>query len=173
MKIIKFTIALCLVVCSQLYGQTKADKKADKTEKAILDYTRTKELISAGDFLFVADRAMPMGAGSISLITIPNQMKFEDGKADIILPYFGTVWGGGGYNQQPGIRFEGVVANYHLDFDDQKRKIQIKFDLKNGSEIHNVVVTIRRRRYTAAHVKSSGRSSITYNGYIRPIPEAY
>lgn len=169
----KFTILLCLVLCSQLHSQSKADKKAHKLEKAISDYSDIKSLINAGNFIFVADRAISTGGGSVSLVTILNQLKFKDGKADIVLPYFGTVWGGGGYNHQPGIRYEGVVDNYAVDFEDLKRKVQIKFDLRNGSEIHNMILTIRARGYTSVHVKSSGRSSITYDGYLKPIPEAY
>jgi len=167
----KFTFILCLVLCSQLQSQSKAGKKADRIEKANLEYASTKGLINSGTFLFIADRAIPMGGGRVSLVTIFNQIKFVDGVADIVLPYFGTVWGGGGYNHQPGIKFEGVVENYSIDYEDQKRKVQIKFDLKSGTETHNVVLTIRRRGYTSAHVKSSGRSSITYDGYLNPLPE--
>ncbi|MBT8183964.1 MAG: DUF4251 domain-containing protein [Eudoraea sp.] len=163
-----FTFVLCLVFCIQTQGQ----KKADTTEKANAQYESTKELITSGNFLFVADRAMLMGGGSVSMVTNFNQLMFREGKADISLPYFGTVWGGGGYSHKPVIKYEGVVENYELDFNDKKRKIQLKFDLKSGSEIHNVVMTIRRRAYTSVHVKSSGRSSITYDGYTKPIPEA-
>ena len=168
-----FIFLFCFVLCSQLQSQSKADKKADRTEKAILDYNSTKTLINSGNFNFEADRAIPMGGGRVSLVTILNHIKFEDGKADIVLPYFGTVWGGGGYNNEPRIEFVGSVENYTVEFDDQKRRIQIKFDLKKGSEVHNLVITIRRRAYTSVHVKSSGRSSITYDGYTRAVPEAY
>jgi hypothetical protein len=169
----KFTFLLCLVLCIQIQGQTKVEKKAATTEKANAQYNSTKELINSGNFLFVADRAMLMGGGSVSMVTNFNQLMFAEGKADIVLPYFGTVWGGGGYSHTPVIKYEGAVENYEIDFNDNKRKIQIKFDLKNGPEIHNVVMTIRRRGYTSVLVKSSGRSSITYDGYIKPIPEAY
>lgn len=165
------TILLCLTFSLQIHAQTKAEKQAAKEEKANLEYLSTKKLIDSGNFLFAADRAIPMGGGSLSMVTIFNQIKFEDANADIVLPYFGTVWGGGGYNHKAVIKFSGQVENYTIDFDDQKRKIQIKFDLKIGSEIHNVVFTTRRSGYTSVHVKSSGRSSITYDGYVKPVSD--
>ncbi|MCW5515241.1 DUF4251 domain-containing protein [Muriicola sp. Z0-33] len=166
-------IVLCLLLCTQLHSQSKADRKAEKTGKANLEYAGTKTLIASGSFLFVADRAIPMGGGRISMVTNFNEIRFEDGNAAIILPYYGTVWGGGGYSHQPVIKFEGAVANYTADFEDKKRRVQIKFDLKDGSEIHNVEMTIRRRGYTSVYLKSTGRSSITYDGYIRPLPKAF
>ena len=160
-------ILIAVLYGFQLQSQTKAEKKAHKEEKANLEYQMSKQLITSGSFLFVADRAMPMGGGSISMVTNINQLEFKDGTADIYLPYFGTVWGGGGFNHQPEFKFKGIPDNYTVEFDDDKRKIEVRFDLKNGSEIHNVVVTTGNRGYTSVHIKSGGRSSITYNGYIK------
>lgn len=167
------TLVLCLLLCIQLQSQSKTDRKAEKTEKANLEYVNTKTLVESGNFVFVADRAIPMGGGRVSLVTILNEVKFEDGEANINLPYYGTVWGGGGYSHQPGIKYNGIVENYALEVEDQKRKLQITFDLKKGSEIHNLMLTIRGKGYTSVHVKSTGRSSITYDGYIKPIPKTY
>ncbi len=165
---------LCLLVVSgTVYGQSEAEKKMRKSEKENKEYTDTKALIRSAEFVFTADRTIPSGSSSISLVTNPNQIKFKDGETDIVLPYFGVGWGGGGYNHDAGIRYKGEVRNFEVTHNDQKRKTRIKFDFKNGSETHEFVLTVGRSGYTSVLVKSSGRSTSTYDGYLRPVEETW
>jgi hypothetical protein len=173
MKKLKKLVIFLLMVSGTFYGQSKPEKKMQKSEIAHNEYANTKAIINSGEFVFTADRMIPSGGGSISLVTNPNQIKFHDGTADIHLPYFGEGWGGGGYNHDPGIRYKGEVSGYEVSHNDNKRKTRIEFDIKNGSETHNFGFTTGRNGYTSVLVKSSGRTTITYDGYLKPAEEAW
>ena len=157
-----------LLITGTTNAQSKAEKRSLKEEKANLEYNSIKELVETGNFVFEAGRTIPLGGQSISLTTNANQLKIQDGEADIFLPYFGVGRGGGGYNHEPGIKYKGMVRHYKTAFKDENRKIIIKFDIKNGSETQNFVCTVGRRGNTSVLVRSSGRSTITYGGYLRP-----
>jgi hypothetical protein len=164
---------LSLTFTTGLLGQTKAEKKGLKTEKAEKEYIRTKELVETGDFVFEADRTLPINGGTISLVNNYNRIKLVGTNADIALPYFGNVWSGAGYSHEPGIKYKGEVENYTVSYNDKKRRTRIDFDIKKSSETHTFTFTIGRNGYTSVLVKSSARSTITYDGYLKPISSTW
>ncbi|HMB62005.1 MAG TPA: DUF4251 domain-containing protein, partial [Eudoraea sp.] len=116
-------LCVLLLITGTTFGQSKAEKRSLKEEKANLEYNGIKELVETGNFVFEAGRTIGTGGQSISLTTNANQIKIQDGEADIFLPYFGIGEGGGGYNHEPGIKFKGTVRNYETAFKDESRKI--------------------------------------------------
>lgn len=122
-----------------------------------MEYNIIKELIETGNFVFEAGRTLPTGGQSISLTTNANQLKIQDGEADIFLPYFGVGRGGGGYNHEPGIKYKGIVRHYESAFKDENRKIIIKFDIKTVPKRKILPDTVGRRGNTPVLVRSSGR----------------
>ena len=168
----KILILVCFVLSPAMaLCQSKAEKKILKAEQANLRYAAIQELIAAENFVFVADRTLPTQGNRISLINIYNQIKLNNGKAEIMLPFFGIVRNATGYNHNPAVKYEGDVSNYSVEHHPAKRKSIVEFDFKSGFESHNIRMTIRSSGYTSVMLKSTGRSNSVYDGYIRDIPE--
>ncbi len=161
-----------LIICFSMVGhraaaQTKEDNHAQRKENDVAAFTEISEFVRDGNYLFTADRTIPTGGTSISLVTNSNQIRFHEGKADIYLPYFGVVYAGAGYNHEGGIKFTGQVDEYQVTSEDDKRRLVVTFEVRNGFEVHNFRISVNKRGYTSVFVRSSGRSSITYDGYIK------
>ncbi|MEX0289498.1 MAG: DUF4251 domain-containing protein [Flavobacteriaceae bacterium] len=171
MKNLKILVCLIIVpLCS--YSQSGSEKKLIRAEQAKLRYETTQQLIASGNFVFVADRTIPTQGNRISLINIYNQIKFENGEAEIMLPFFGIVRNATGYSHNPAVEYDGVVDDYKVQHNALKRKSTVEFSFKSGFETHMVRMTTRSNGYTSVMLKSTGRSNSVYDGYIRPIAEA-
>lgn len=155
---------LFITLCA--YAQ---DKKSEKEAKSEIAYSQTKELLNSGQFVFIAERAVAVGGGSVSLITTPNHIRIDQGNADIYLPYYGEIRGVGSYSTDAGIKYQGPINNYKQEFKDAKRRIILKFDLRSNSDAHNFILTVNRKRETKVVVISATRTTISYYGIIRPL----
>lgn len=158
---------MIFLLLGQISSGQQPDKKEQREKAASRSFSATADVVSSGNFEFVADRTIPAGGSSISLTTNPNHLSFKGGEVDIWLPYFGIVYAGAGYNQEPGIRYTGKPGNYSAAIDEVTRRIRIAFEISNGSESHTMILSIGKKQYATLLVKSSGRSTITYDGYIR------
>ncbi len=161
-------IMVCIAMSGyQITAQSKEAKHEQRKENADTAFKAISELVLNGSYQFVADRTIPTGGTSISLVTNSNHIKLQDGKADIYLPYFGVIYSGAGYNHEAGIKFKGQVDEYTIAAEDGKRRLTITFDVKNGIEVHTFRIAVGKRGYASVFVRSSGRNSITYDGYIK------
>ncbi len=169
MKTITGIVILLLLFTQSSNAQEAPDKKMHREEVASRSFAATAKLVNTGDFGFVAGRTIPVYGRNISLTTIPNHITFSDGEVAIVLPYFGVVYNGAGYNHEPGIHYSGKPRNYSVAINDGKRRIRISFDISNGSESHKFVLTVGKNGYATLLLKSSGRSTSSYDGMIRDI----
>lgn len=163
-------ILILLLLLTQVSpGQTTADKKMHREQVASRSFAGIQELINSGNFVFVADRTIPTTGNSISLITNSNHISFSSGEVNISLPYFGIVFSGAGYNHEAGIHYSGEPRNYSISTNEDKRRIMISFDITNSTEVHNFSITIGKNGMAKLLLKSSGRSTSSYDGYVRNI----
>ena len=171
----KRNILLLVMVLSGtvfLYPQEKPDKKKMREEKAEIAYESMKQLIEGGKYLIVSDRLVSARGYSKSIVTTPNYIQVEDGKANISLPYFGEVRANTPYMPDQGIKYEGPVQDYSMDLTDSKHRITVKFDIDRSIEEHNFIITIGKSGQARVKVISSGRTGITYYGKVEPVAES-
>jgi hypothetical protein len=170
----KRLLVISLFICGgfSLSAQTHADKNMLKEEKANNAYQATRALIENGDFEFFADRLISSTGFSKSIVTTRNRIQITGETASIYLPYFGEVRANNPYQVDGGIKYEGPVEDYEVEFRDNKRKAIIQFSIDRGIEEHNFIMTVNRSGYTRVTVISSGRTSISYHGTTSAPDEA-
>jgi len=161
-----FLLIMALVISSNVFAQTKAEKKAMKAKAEQEELAKTKALIDSGTFTFVADWANSQKGGRINMMSNPNFLKIENETADAYLPYFGVVQTPS-MSGQGGIEFSGDVTDYTVEFNDKKQKTLIRFNAKNGSESFTINLTVFKNGNASLIVSSSGRNSISYDGKIK------
>ena len=160
-----FKFMILLMVSGSLIGQTKEEKQQEKEDQKNVAYEATKGLIDSGNYMFSANRI----SGGISLATNTGRFIVKDGEVDIDLPFFGVVRGSGGYNNNPGITYNGVPDKYNVEYIDTKRRAKIKFSVRSGTEHHDISLTVSYGGQTTVTVISSARNSIRYSGYLKAI----
>lgn len=147
------------------------------------------ELVASKRFEILSDRAMPIAtaslnsisnagllppgssAGQISLIGNPNYLKVLGDSVAVYLPYYGERQMGGGYNNDgPGIKFEGVPQHMEITKDDEKQRYDVRFNMRDDSEMFNVNVTLFPNLNSMINVSSSQRFSIRYSGSVKALP---
>jgi hypothetical protein len=161
-------ILILLLLLSQfLPGQNREDDTTHIQQPASRSFQEIRELAYSGNFVFVADRTIPTTGNSISLITNRNHISFNSGTVDILLPYFGIVYSGAGYNHEAGIQYNGDPNNYSLDTNEEKQRIRISFEITDGAEAYTFSMTVWKNGFATVLLKSSGRSTSSYDGYVR------
>jgi len=136
----------------------KKEKMANRT------FEQIKELIDGGQYEFVADRLISSTGFSNSLVTNPNTIRVHGEMVKVFLPYFGEVRANSPYQVDGGIKYEGSMENYSVEYRDAKRRAIIKFTIDRGIEEHNFIFTVNKSGQTRVTVISSGRTSISYYG---------
>lgn len=167
MKNVLLNTILLLLATVNLIAQNNDEKHQKKEEQNNLVYNATKNLIDSGNYLFDATYI----TGGISLATLTNRFIVKEGEVDIDLPFFGTARGAGGYNTNAGITYKGVPDKYSVKYIDKKRRSIIKIGVRSSSERHDITLTVSYAGQTNVKVISSGRSSIMYRGYLKPLKE--
>ncbi len=137
-----------------------------KKERNKVAYEQTKKLVDSQNFIFEANRALPISGSSVSLITNDNYLRIQGTEVDAYLPYFGQ----GRLSALPGdgaIAFKGAPLDYNVRYNDRKNKITIQFDAMGKSEKHQVTLEINANGFTDVIVRSMNRTTISYYGKIK------
>ncbi len=110
-------------------------------------------------------------ANSINLSNNSSSFVKKGDDLDILLPYYGEQLAGRAYKDNGSIQFEGVPDSYSIDYNEKKKNYQIKFKIKDGTELYNISVQLYENLYAKVYVNSSHRTSINYTGVVREIKE--
>ncbi len=156
---------------SVLWGQDSSDKSMKKEEKANRAYEATRALIESSQYEFIADRLISSTGYTNSIVTTPNNIRLNGESVEVYLPYFGEVRANSPYQVDGGIKYEGPIEDYSVEFKDDKRRAIVKFSIDKGIEKHNFIMTINREGYSRVTVISSGRTSISYYGITNAIKD--
>jgi len=156
-----FLVFMSLAVFAQ-----ETDKKAAKEKKRTEKENQVKALLDSGEFVFIADRAMPQGSRTVDLISYQAYVKFQPDFIESSLPYFGRAYSGVGYGNDSGLNFEGKPENYTLEQGKKNAKI-IKARVNGENDSFNLQLTVTPSGYATLIVLSNNRNSISYSGVIK------
>lgn len=156
---------------SLLRSQDGSDKSMKKEEQANRAYDATRALIEGAQYEFIADRLISSTGYTNSIVTTPNNIRIRGESAEVYLPYFGEVRANSAYQVDGGIKYQGPIEDYSVEYKDDKRRAIIKFSIDKGIEEHNFIMSINREGYSRVTVISSGRTSISYYGITDAIKE--
>jgi hypothetical protein len=137
-------IAMFILGGFALVAQSRAEKNMMKEEKAQNAYEGTKALIESGEFEFFADRMISSTGFSNTIVTTRNKILINGDTATIYLPYFGEVRANSPYQVDGGIKYEGPLEDYEVEFRDNKRRAIVQFSIDRGIEEHNFIMTINK-----------------------------
>jgi len=159
-----------------------------KSSKTIIsDSHPIHALVSSKNIEFTATSANPMVTRSMAAIAngglVPpgstisridltgtgNFLKIEGDSVSANLPYFGERQFGGGYGSATGIEFNGLPENYVQEFNTDKQKYTISFQINNSSDRYMVYVDIFPNLSSVVSVNMANRNSIQYNGRVNAI----
>lgn len=107
----------------------------------------------------------------INLAGAGNFLKIYGDSVSANLSYYGERQIGGGYNNNTGIKFNGVPDTFEIVKDDTKKSYRIKFNIREQTESFNVYVQINRGLAGTIAITSSHRTGITYTGIAEELPE--
>jgi hypothetical protein len=151
-------------------AQTREEKKQQKEEKANKEYAAIKKLIDSKAFVFDGIWLTTQKGRRVDISSGSNRIEVKKDSANAYLQYFGVVHINR-LNPNGGIVFDNIIENYRVKYIDKKRRIRISFTTKNKNESFDVSMTIQRSGFTFVDVFSVFRSSIKYEGNIKPLEE--
>jgi hypothetical protein len=159
------TVLLCLLFSINTYSQEKT-KQQIKEEKKQEQQRQLEAMIDAKNFVFTANRAMPLGMRSVDLTTRSNVVKFLPDSIMGDMPYFGESHGGGAYGTgDAGIKFEGVPEEYTITKGEKGYEVEAKIK-GNNNDVYQLYLSINFGGYASLSISSNYKSSISYSGEI-------
>ncbi|MDO6472146.1 DUF4251 domain-containing protein [Maribacter sp. 1_MG-2023] len=161
-----------------------------KSSKTAIDDTHPiHSLVASKNIEFIAKSASPtvtrgvnaaanrglLPPGSnvsrIDLNGTSNYLKIFGDSVSANLPFYGERQFGGGYGSATGVEFNGVADNYKQDFNNDKQKYSISFQVSDKSDSYSILMEIFPNNSSSVSVNMSNRSRIQYNGTIKAIEE--
>lgn len=154
-------IALFFSVSS--FAQDKT-KKQLKEESRIDVQNQLETLIGAKDFVFKANTASPMGYKPVGLTPNMYYVRFTTDMVISFLPYYGNSYGNMGFNNDSGLKFEGVPEDYVSS--KGKKSYQVKVKVRAEGNAYTFILTVRFDGVTTLSVSSNNRGNIVFDGYL-------
>lgn len=154
LKIIALIGVLALISCG---GGNLSE--AERTEKM----AEMKSLIDSRNFEIENQWVTPLRGNRINLIGNANYIRFKGDSVDLFLPYFGVRHTGGGYNNDGGIKYEGLAKNLQVN-EGKNNSLVLKFEGKHATESYDFTISVFPNLNTSTQVTSSDRDPISYQG---------
>lgn len=159
---------IAFVLGGMLFLNSCGSNKAPSS-KSRHQYTQTKQLLESKTFEIENDWAYPLAAGNINLIGNSNYIRFKNDSVKLFLPYFGTRYFGG-YGSEGGIKYEGIPEELELT-EQENNRFKLSFKGKQDNENLFFQIDIFSNGNTYTTVNSSQRSTISYRGKMRELPD--
>ncbi|UFH34270.1 DUF4251 domain-containing protein [Flavobacterium acetivorans] len=163
-KIILVVFLLLAVTFS--FAQEKTRKQLRK-EKQIEKARQTSILIDSNEFVFVANKAFPLGFRDIDLTTNPNFIEFKPDFIRSEMPFFGRGYSGIGYGGDTGLKFEGKPSEFTIE--KGKKTYEIKAMVRGKQDVFKILLSVFFDGNASLTISSNNRSTISYNGEIAKI----
>jgi len=150
---------LALTVCSaSVYAQDSTkDNKASKE-------SNVKNMVDAGNYVFVAQTALPV-RGGMRQLTSYYDLKVSKDTIVSALPYFGRAYTAPIDPTEGGINFTSTNFNYTTT-ERKKGGWDILIKPKDGKDVQQLFLTISETGYAVLQATSNNRQAISFNGYI-------
>nr|WP_321409890.1 DUF4251 domain-containing protein [uncultured Carboxylicivirga sp.] len=148
------------------YSQDKNSRKEKQKE----EFAETLQLIESGNYMFVPDRALPLGGGSFDLSSHFGFLKITDNNADSDMPFFGRAFQASYGNTEGGMKFKGEMLEKKIEINERKNSIEVIFKVSDN-DFYKVRISIFSGGSATVGITSNNRSFISYYGRISAIPE--
>ncbi|PRZ24137.1 DUF4251 domain-containing protein [Flavobacterium granuli] len=148
------------------FAQEKTRKQLRK-EQQIEKARQIAILIDSKEFVFVANKAFPLGFRDIDLTTNPNFIAFKPDFIRSEMPFFGRGYSGIGYGGDTGLKFEGKPSEFTIE--KGKNTYEIKATVRGKQDVFNILLSVFFEGNARLTISSNNRSSISYNGEISKI----
>ena len=155
-------LAILMFATNFMLAQTKAEKKQ-------MQFDKVKEMVSSGNFMFIADRAIGRAGTSISLAANRNYLKVQGDSTAAQMPFFGERFNSGNIGEPGAIEFETKMEGQMVEHNDKKGRTTIKFSARNEYDRFGVILEINRSGWANLLIRSIDRSTINYYGQVIPL----
>lgn len=163
----KINWAMFVLLCCFLSAPVLAQQQTKKEVKAAAALQKQKEieaLMESKDFVFDAEKAIPLGYRFVILDRNSYFLNFNTEKVISELPFFGRAYKAP-YGVGGGIKFEGKPENIQLE--KKKKSYILKATVKGQDDVYNLLFSVFFNGSTTLSVSSNNRASISYDGTIR------
>ena len=153
-RLVVSLLAVVIIGFTPLFAQNKKEIK----EKRI---AAVKERVESRNYEIEVNRALPMGAPSITL-TYDYSLKIKNDSVYSYLPYYGRAYSipyGGG----KGLNFRAPLKKYEMKID-RKGRINIRFETQNSEDHFKFIINIYDNGSANIDVNMQNRQSISYYG---------
>lgn len=164
-KIVILVLFLSLIVTAG-YTQDKSRREL-RAERKIEKEKKTASLVAFKEFVFIGRTALPQGFRTIDLTNNSNYVEFKPDKITSEMPFFGRAYSGVAYNRDGGLKFEGKPKEFTVK--KGKKDYQIKAVVKGDTDVYSLFLSVFFEGSATLTISSNDRSTISYNGEIRPI----
>ncbi len=162
--LIIFSIILLPVYLIAQVQNIKSKKEIRAEKKAKIEQS-VKSLLKSKHFTFVVRTANPMVGPTIAL-TSDYDIKITKDSTYSFLPYYGEAYQVKYGNTDGGIKFETVMYNYEIEFNDRTSFYEIKFEVIDPIETFKVNLNISSSGYGNLKIISNTRQAISYDGIL-------
>ena len=167
----KIKTAILVLFLSLIVTASYAQEKSKKQLKEARKVEKEKQiaaLVDSKEFVFIGKTAIGQGFRNIDLTTNSNYMEFKPDKIKSEMPFFGRGYSGIGYGSSDGgLHFEGIPKEFTVE--KGKKGYQIKAAVKGGTDLYTLSLSVSFGGNATLTINSNNRSSIFYDGEIKPI----
>ena len=153
-------LLMLLTASGVMYAQEKKSKKERRLEQA----EKVQKMVEAQDYMFVAQRALPMSMRSISL-TSEYDLRVSDDAIIAYLPYFGRAYTAPSDPTEGGIKFESKDFDYRIE-NAKKGGWIVRIAIKDAKRRFDMILQITTSGTANLSVNDNTRQTISFNGYI-------
>lgn len=164
----KILMIIALLILSITNGYTKnqeKDRKLDKAEKRLELQKQIASFIDSKQFVFVANRALPMWGTSIYLTSNSNYLKFDPSYIESYMPFFGDAYSTD-YTIDPGVKFEGKPDEFDVKKLNNDKGYDVRAKVSLPRDTYDIFMHVGLDGNAVLTISSYNRSSISYVGSI-------
>ncbi|WP_394971942.1 DUF4251 domain-containing protein [uncultured Croceitalea sp.] len=184
MKILK-TSTLGLLLTAFIFLVSCGSSKVKYTDE---DLKALRELVDGKNFEIESDWAYPLpsiglnslsnagffppgnNANQINLIGNANYLRIEGDSVKAQLPYYGERQISSSYgSNDTGILLNGLIKDLIIDFNEKKKRYELRFQANQDVEIYQVAINIFPNRQAQMNINSTHRTNIAYRGDIKTV----
>ncbi|WP_273566909.1 DUF4251 domain-containing protein [Maribacter halichondriae] len=171
-----FSVTILMLHCSPSQKLVENNAALDGliAQKRFEIKVRTVEPLVTQAMAQVANSGMLPPGNTISRIDVTGQGHFIKVHGDSVsanLPYFGERQMGGGYDDNPGIKFNAIPKNIEIIREDDKNRHRIKFTINDKTETFIINTEVYPNSSALVSIRSSHRNPIRYSGTVGELEE--
>ena len=151
---------------------TQNSKKEAKEQKKEEQYQQIIELVQSESYAFEGRKANPQKGPQVDLTTRSNFLRIDSGNATADMPFFGRAYSGGYSSSDGGIKFDGLMEAYDVQYNEKKKRLTIKFEVKGSDDTYKCTLSISNLSNALLNVTSNKRQAISYTGIVKEISES-